>query len=122
MEVSLVKLVEQDCRDAAQLGVREEAAREHAFGDEANARLAARDVLEPNGVPDGVAEALTELLGDAPGGETCRQASRLEDHDLTGGEPGIEHRPRDPGRLAGPWRRLEHERICLLEGDNYVWQ
>ena len=108
LEVALVDLVEQHRSHAAKGRVGDEAACEHALGDEAHPRPAARHVLEPHGVPDGLADALAELVGDAPRGKASREAARLE-HDDLAVEPGVEQRARRPRRLARTGRCLEHD-------------
>src|SRR5262249_35212053 len=79
---------------------------------EPDARLGARDVLEPNLVADGVPDLLPELLGDAARGEACGQAPRLEHDDLALEGPihlGVEEGARDARGLAGAGRRLEDQ-------------
>ena len=110
LEVTLVELVEEHGRHAAKERVGEQPSREDALGHEAHARSRARRVLEANRVADGLADALAELVGDAPCREPRGEASWLEHDDLAGERPGVEHRARDAGRLAGAGRRLEHER------------
>ena len=109
-EVPLVELVEHDRADAGQRGVAEEPAREHALGDEADARARPRDLLEPDLVADRLARPLAELLGDAARGEPRREPPRLEHHDLAvAEEPRLEERARHARRLPRAGRRLEDE-------------
>ena len=110
LKVTLVELVEEHGRHAAQERIGEQPSREDALRHEADARSRARGVLEADGVADRLADALTELVGDAPGREARREATWLEHHDLAGECPRIEHRARHAGGLAGAGRGLEHER------------
>jgi len=80
LEMPLVELVEEHRRESAKLRIGEHAPREHAFGHETNARACARRIFEAHGVPDGLADALTELLGDAP---RARRAARRRGSSTT---------------------------------------
>jgi hypothetical protein len=108
--VALVELVEHHRADAAELGIAHQAPRQDPFGDEADPRARAADVLEAHLVADGLAGRFAELLGDAMRGHARREAAGLEDQDLAVvGEPAIEERARDTRGLARAGRRLEDE-------------
>src|SRR5207302_1860840 len=55
LQVALVELVEQHSPDRLQLRIREQAAREDAFGEKAQARARPRHVLEADLIVDGLA-------------------------------------------------------------------
>ncbi len=106
-EVALVEFVEYDATDLVQARVAEEAAREDAFGEEAQAGLRAGHIFEADLIADGGADGLVALGGDEAGGEAGGEAARLEDEDLTRieGEEG----GRDSRGLAGSGRGLEDD-------------
>ena len=117
VEVALVELVQHDGVDAAQGGVGEQATREDAFGDEAEARARAGDLVEADLVADGVADLLAEFGGDAARGEARGDAAWFEDEDFAADEG--EQRGRDAGGLAGAGRGFEDEVGCTAErGEN----
>ena len=110
IEVPLVKLVEDDHADAAEAGIGEHLAQEHALGHEANARPGGADAVEPNLVPDFLAEPRLSLKGDARREHPRRQPPRLEDDDLaSAGKAVIEEHLRNLRRFSGAGRGLEDE-------------
>ena len=120
-DVSLVELVEHDRGDAGQRRLGQQAAQQDPLGDEANARVRPRPVLEAHRVADGLAGGLAQLGGDALGGQARRQAARLDDDDLAAPavQPGVEQRARHARGLAGARRRLDHHRARRAErGDD----
>jgi hypothetical protein len=93
LQVALVELIEQHRRHAAQLGICDQPAREHAFGHEADARLRRAHVLEAHLISDASADRFGELMGDAPRGHAGSDPARLEHDDLAAvGEAGSEQR------------------------------
>ena len=130
-EVPLVEFIEDDGAGAIEKGVREEAAGEYAFSEEAQACARSGDFLEANLVADSFAGPLAEPGGDVAGGEARGQAAGLEHEDLA--IAGIEEGGRNTGGLAGAragprgrdcWRRAGarqfRESANLWEAANYV--
>ncbi len=110
VEMALVKFIEENRGDAAQLRILNELAQEDSFGDEANAGAIGGDVFEADLVADFVAEPAVALGGDARGEETGGEAARLQDHDLAVAKQSvIEEDLRDLGGFSGAGRRLEDE-------------
>ena len=106
VQAALVKLVEQHGRDAFERRVALQHPREHAFGDDLDARAFADARLEPHAVADGVADALAERGGHALGDGARREPARLEHHDALAARPRLlEQRERHDGALAGAGRR-----------------
>ena len=97
VEMALVKFIEENRGDAAQLRILDELAEQDSFGDEADAGAVRGDVFEADLVADFVAEPAVALGGDARGEETGGEAARLEDHDLAVAEQAaIEEDLREP--------------------------
>ena len=110
VEMALVKFIEKNRGDAAQLRILNQLAQENSFGDEANAGAIGGDVFEADLVTDFVTEAAIALGRDARGEETGGEAARLEDHDLAVAEQAmIEQDLRDLGGFSGAGRSLEDE-------------
>ena len=106
VQAALVVLVEQHRRDAFERRVALQHAREHAFGDDLDARALADARLEPHAEADGIAGALAERRGHALGDGARREPPRLEHHDaLAAGPRLLEQRERHDGALAGAGRR-----------------
>jgi hypothetical protein len=106
-EVPLVKLVQDDAGDARELRVREEPAREHAFGQKAQPRARARHVLEAHLIADRLAGAFAPLFGDAARGHARRDAARLErPHLAAAANVRVEQRRGHARRLARARRGL----------------
>jgi hypothetical protein len=104
-----VELVEEDAGDPVEGRVGEDHAREHALGDDLDARPAADLGPEPHAQAHGVADLLAERSGHAVGGGAGGEAARLEQDQLPPVRPGLaEERQRHPRRLAGAGRRHQH--------------
>ena len=106
-EVALVELVEDDHVDAAQVRVRQQPPRQHAFGEEAQPRARAGDLLEAHLVADGLAHPLAQLGGYAAGGQARGQPPRFEHQHLAGAES--EQGGRDAGGFPCAGRRFENQ-------------
>jgi len=104
----LVKLIEQHRPHASQLRVRQQTARQHAFGHEQDARPRRRRVLETDAIADPLAHPLSQLLRNPSRRQPRRQPTRLEDENLAL-DARIEQRTRNTGRLACARRRLQHQ-------------
>jgi hypothetical protein len=110
VEMALVKLIEEDGRDSAQLRILDELAQEDTFGDEANAGPIRGDVFETDLVADLVTEPALALGGDARREETGGETARLEDYDLAVAEQAVlEEDLRDLGGFTGAGRGLDDE-------------
>ena len=73
IEMPLMKLVQDHRADAGQRGIGQQPPRQHAFGQEPQARARTADVFEAHLIADGFADALAEFAGDAPGRHARRQ-------------------------------------------------
>ena len=82
LEVPLVEFVEHHAADALQIGIREQAAREHAFGKESQARVRAGDLFEAHLVADRVTQRLAPLRRHVSRRQTGRHTARLEHQHL----------------------------------------
>ena len=124
VKMALVKFVEEDRGDAAQLRILDQLAEQNAFGDEADAGALGGEVFETDLVTDFVAEADVALGGDARGKETGGETARLEDDDLAGAEEAvIEEDLGDLGGFAGAGGGLEDEAGVGLEfGDDPLFE
>ena len=104
-----MELVEDDGADAREARVGEQAAREHALGDEPEPRARPAHALEAHGEADRAAEGLAPLVRDAPR-HPRGEAAGLEDEDLAVADgPRVEERRGDARRLPRARRRLEDE-------------
>ena len=71
IEMPLVELVQDHRADAGQRGIGQQPPRQHALGQESQARARAADVLETHLIADGFTDALAEFAGDTPGSQAC---------------------------------------------------
>ncbi len=118
-----MELVEEHGRDARKLGIVQDHARENAFGDDLDARLAGDLGFEPHAQAHPFADALAERRGEARCGGARREATRFEQDQLSVAAPGrVEQRQRHARRLAGAGRRDEHEIGLLTERGVELWQ
>ena len=78
VKMPLVKFIEDEGGNAAQLRVVNHLPQQHAFGDEADFRFRRRDVLEADLVADFVAKFDAEFLRHARGEQARGQPARLE--------------------------------------------
>ncbi len=109
VERAFVEFVEQDGRNAGELGVIEDLARKNAFRHHLDAGRARYFRAEADAIADGLARALAERLGHAIGAGARRDAPRLQHDDLFAFGPGrIQQRQRHPRGLAGAGRRHQH--------------
>jgi hypothetical protein len=123
LQVSLVELVEDDAAHAFEARVCEQPTREHALGQEAQARARTGDLVEADLITDRFAEALAALLGHAARGHARGQASRLKhEHVARARQSGVEHGGRHARRLARARRRFDDEARRAAQGLDHVWQ
>jgi hypothetical protein len=123
VERALVKLVEQDRADAGQFGVVEDHARQHAFGDDEDARRRRLATFHAHGVADGFARLLAEQGGHAPCRGASGEAARLQKQDAAVAAPAlVEQRQRRQRRLAGPRRGDEDRRVSVRQGGEQARQ
>ena len=80
-------------------------AREHAFGEKAEARARAGGFFETDLVADGFAEGLAHFFSHAAGGHACGHATWFEDEQRA----ELEQSGRDASSFAGAGRCLENE-------------
>jgi hypothetical protein len=76
--MTLVEFVEDHTGHALERRVAQEAAREDAFGEEAQTRTRSDDFFEADLVADGATDRFAALGRDEPGGESRGQAAGLE--------------------------------------------
>ena len=119
IETALVKLIEDDAADAAELGIRLQHACEDAFRDDLDARGPAHPRLEPGSKTHGPADRLTQELRHALRDCARRDAPRLQHQDLAPVEPRmLQQGQGNDGALAGARRRSKQyarvirERAC----------
>ena len=114
LQVALVKLVEHHGADALQPRIGEQAARQHAFGEEAQARARPGDLFEAHLVADGLADALAAFGRDEARRQPRGEAARLEHEHLAVGE--VEQGGRHARGLPRPGGRLQHQRVVVGAG------
>jgi hypothetical protein len=81
-EVTLVKFVQHHGTHAREKWIRDQPPLQYAFGHEAQARSSACHFFEPDLIPDGFAERLAQLLGNASSRQPRSEATRLQDDDF----------------------------------------
>ena len=119
VEMPLVKFVEDDRTDAAQLRIGEHLPQEHALGNEADPRLCGAHAIQPDLIADFLPEPSTALLRHARREHPRRQPARLEHDDLaTPRQAVIEQHLRHLRRFSGAGRRLQHEPGMLAQGSD----
>ena len=116
VETSLVELVEHEDADAVERRVALKPARQHALGDDLDARGAANAPLSAHAVADRLAHFLAAQVGQPPRRGARRHSPRLEHHDRLSIEPGsVEQRERNHRRLARARRRLHDDAPALTQ-------
>ncbi len=103
VERALVEFVEQHRRDAFERRVVEDHAREHAFGDDLDARARRDEALQAHPEPDRLADLLAEARRHARRGGARGETARLQHDDLAG--PARRARPAAPAERASSCRR-----------------
>jgi hypothetical protein len=114
IEVALMKFVEDDDVDAAQVRVGHEAAGEDAFGEEAEAGAGSGDVFEADLIADGFAEALAQFGGDASGSHAGGESAGFEDEDFASGDG--QEGGRDARGLSCSGRGFDDEVLLFSNG------
>ena len=110
IKMALVKFVEENGGDAAQLWILNQLPKQDPFGDEADAGTLGSQVFEPDLVTDFGAEPHLALGGDARSEEASGEAAGLKDDDLAGAEePVFKKDLGDLGGFAGAGGSLEDE-------------
>jgi len=116
-----VKLVEDEGRDAAQLRLVDHLAQEQAFGNEADARVGAGGVFEPNLVADLAAERSLSFPGNTRGQESRREPARLQDYDLpVAQKAAVEQHLRNLGGLPRTRGGGDNEPPSFPEARHYL--
>src|ERR1700730_11380345 len=80
--MALVKFIEENRGDAAQLRILNELPQEDSFGDESDAGPIRRDVFETNLVADFFTELAVTFGSDSRSEKAGREPARLQDHNL----------------------------------------
>ena len=78
----LVKFVEQNRRDAAQLRIFNHLPQQNTFGYKTNFRFRRRDVFKTDLITNFFAKFYTKFVRDARGEQASRKSARLQDDDL----------------------------------------
>jgi len=81
-EVTLVKFVQHNGAHASEKWIRDQPSLQYAFGHEPQTRSRACHFFEPDLIPDGFAERLAQLLGNASSRQPRGEATRLQDDDV----------------------------------------
>ncbi len=113
IQVSFVKLIEDDGTDILQKRVSEELPGENAFGEEAQTGVSRQASFEADLETDLFSQGPAAFVGDSGGARPCCDSPWLEhDHrSILGREQtGFEDRRRHPRRFSGAWRGDQHER------------
>ncbi len=109
VERALVEFVEQHGGDAGQFRVVDDHPREHALGDDFDARPRRDQALQAHAQADRIADALVQGRRHPLGGGAGGEPARLQHQDFTGfRELGVKQRQRDARGLAGAGRRHQH--------------
>ena len=117
VQTALVKLIEDHATDVAQARVILQHAREDAFRDHFDARLAAHPRLEPSAKSNASADGFAKQLRHAAGDGARRDPPRFEHQDFSVPEPGTRpQEERHDGAFAGPWRRLQQHAAAARQG------
>ena len=119
-EAPLVELVEHDGTDAFEQRVVLEAPEQDAFRHHEQPCGLRRLALEAHLVADRLADGLTALVGDATGGSTRRDTTRLEHENRA--RDSVEQGRRHARRLAGAGGGLQDDRTESRERCREVGQ
>lgn len=111
-------LVDDHAAVAREVGLGQKLAKEHAVGHVLDDRLVAGAVFESDRVPDLVAQAAADLLGDTRGDGHGRDAARLGAPDLEAvlRVTGLVKVLRELRRLARAGFTLDDEDLILRHG------
>ena len=110
IEMALMKFVEHDRRDVAQLRIVDQLSQQNSLGNETNARLRGRHFLEPNLIAGFVTKPAISFSSNAGREHARGKSARLKDHDFTGAEQiMIEQHLRDLRRFPGTGRRVHDQ-------------
>ena len=116
MQVTLVKFIENNRRDAAQLGIGEHLAEQNSLRDKQEPRVAGRNIIEADLVADLAAEFHTPLAGDTRRQHPRGQAPRLQDHATTVAQDApVEEDLGNLGGFSRAGRGFEDETVPLAQ-------
>jgi hypothetical protein len=107
LQMALMEFVEHHAAHAREVRIAQHAPREHAFGEEAQARARSRHLLEAHLVAHRLAHALAALVRHVAGGQARGQAARLQHQHLAPIE--LQQRGRHARGLAGTGRCFQHQ-------------
>ena len=105
-QMPLVKLVQHHGIDAGEQRIRDQTARENAFGEESKPGSRARHFFEANLIADGFAQLFPQFLRYAARGQSRGQPARLQHQDLAADH--VEQSGRNARGFSGAGRRLDH--------------
>ena len=117
VQTAFMEFVKDHAADARKARVVLQHARENAFRDHFDARLAAHARLEPRAKPDNAADRFAEKMRDAGGDGARCDAPRFEHQDLLPLEPGaLEQEERNDGAFTRAWRSFQQHPVCTGKG------
>jgi len=122
VQAPFVELVEDQGADAFEKRVGLETAQKDAFGHHQKACAARGPVIKTDVVADLFSEAVTTLLGDAPGGGPNGEATGLDEPDRASIRASPQDCRRHTGRLAGACVRQQDEIRFCVEDFRQPWQ
>ena len=113
-----MKLIEDHTTDIVEARVILQHARENAFRDDFDARVAAHSRLEPRPKSDASADGFAKKLRHPAGDGARCDAARLEHQDFSPLEPGAcAQEERHDGALTGARRSLEQHAAATGQGE-----
>ncbi len=107
LQMPLMKFIQDDGTHAVEMRIGQQAASQHALGQEPKPRARAAHVFESHLVAGGFAELLAQFAGDAPRRHTRGQSPRLQHQNLAARVR--QQRGRDSRGLARSGRRFDHQ-------------
>ena len=109
MQVTFMKLVENDQPDIFQFGIGLQAARQDSLGEHLDTGFRRNSGFEPDTVTDCLSRRFAAQLGHARARRARRQPPRFQHQDGASGQPGfVKQREGNVGGLARAGRRLQH--------------
>ena len=82
LEMTLVKLIQDNSVHSGEFRIRDQPACEDAFGQETKAGASARDFFKANLIPNGFSQPLATLLGYSAGGHSRGDSARFQHQHL----------------------------------------
>jgi len=123
LQVPFVKFIEDHRADAVQRGIALEAPRQHAFGDDLDARTLTHATVAARAIPSESSNGVAKQVGDPKCGGPGGDAARLEhDDDLVAEPRRGEERGRDERRFPRTGRGLKHDTSIRLQRVEKRWE